>query len=91
MISEAYRSFRPHIVIVDHQLTGLLNEALDMLQMAQQDGCLLIYGMRDVLDEPKVVEAAWNKPEQQWALREAYDRIFIYGDPMVLLGFQVKL
>jgi len=83
LISEAYRSFRPHIVIVDHQLTGLLNEALDMLQMARQDGCLLIYGMRDVLDEPKVVEAAWNQPEQQWALREAYDRIFIYGDPMV--------
>lgn len=83
LISEAYRSFRPHIVIVDHQLTGLLNEALDMLQMARQDGCLLIYGMRDVLDEPKVVEAAWNQPEHQWALREAYDRIFIYGDPMV--------
>lgn len=83
LILESYRSFNPHIVIVDHQLTGLLGEALGMLREARSHGKTLIYGMRDVLDTPEVVAASWDSYEHHWALTQAYDRICIYGTPEV--------
>ncbi len=83
LILESYRSFYPHIVIVDHQLTGLLGEALGMLREARSHGKTLIYGMRDVLDAPEVVAASWDSHEHHWALAQAYDRICIYGTPEV--------
>ncbi|MFQ6005293.1 MAG: glycosyltransferase family protein [Woeseia sp.] len=83
LILESYHSFDPHIVIVDHQLTGLLGEALGMLREARSQGKTLIYGMRDVLDAPKVVATAWGSHEHQWALAHAYDRICVYGTPEV--------
>ena len=83
LILESYRSFDPHIVIVDHQLTGLLGEALAMLREARSDGKKLIYGMRDVLDSAECVAASWDSDEHRWALAQAYDRICIYGTPEV--------
>lgn len=83
LITQAYRSFAPHVVVVDHQIIGLHGEALDMLQLAHQDRCLLIYGLRDILDTPEVVERAWAGEEQRWAMRSAYNRIMVYGDPRV--------
>lgn len=79
LIHESYRAFDPHMVIVDHQLTGLHGEALSMLREARNDGKKLIYGMRDVLDEPAVVEESWRSAEHQWALQHAYDKICVYG------------
>ena len=83
LITQAYRSFAPHVVVVDHQLIGLHGEALDMLKLARQDHCLLIYGLRDILDSPDVVERAWAGEEQRWAMHSAYDQIMVYGDPRV--------
>ena len=83
LIVESYRSFDPHIVIVDHQLIGLQGEALGMLRAARSHGKTLIYGMRDVLDAPEVVARSWDTHESHWALTHAYDRIYIYGTPEV--------
>lgn len=83
LIMQAYEAFDPHLVIVDHQLTGMLNEALQMLQQAFADKKPLIYGMRDVLDSPEVVARDWGLPEHDWALNTAYDRICVYGTPEV--------
>ncbi len=83
LILESYRSFNPHVVIVDHQLTGLLGEALGLLREARSHGKTVIYGMRDVLDAPEVVAASWGSHEHHWALSQAYDRVCIYGTPEV--------
>ncbi len=83
LILESYRSFDPHLIIVDHQLTGLLGEALAMLREARSAGKTLIYGMRDVLDSAEYVAASWDTHEHRWALAHAYDRICIYGTPDV--------
>jgi len=81
LILESYRSFDPHLVVVDHQLIGMSGEILDTLREARQQGKKLVYGMRDVLDEPSVVHSAWDSSDHRWALTQAYDRIFIYGTP----------
>jgi len=83
LILESYRGFDPDVIIVDHQLTGLNGEAMDMLQEARLHGKILIYGMRDILDAPDAVASSWSSREHYWALKHAYDRICIYGTPEV--------
>ena len=83
LILEAYRSFKPHLVLVDHQLTGLHGEALPMLHEAHEADCILIYGMRDVLDDPEAVAVEWDRHENHWALRHGYESVCVYGTPEV--------
>lgn len=83
MILETFRSFKPGLVIMDHQLTGLKGEALEMLREAKNEGVLTFYGLRDVKDDPEVVKQHWDTPESRWALNECYDRVCIYGVPEV--------
>ncbi len=83
LILESYHAFDPDVVIVDHQLTGLLGEALGMLREARSQDKTVIYGMRDVLDSPQVVAKSWDSKEHRWALASAYDRICVYGTPEV--------
>ena len=81
LILESYHAFDPRVIIVDHQLTGLMGEALGMLRAARSQDKTVIYGMRDVLDSPEVVAKAWDSEEHRWALANAYDRICVYGTP----------
>ena len=79
MILEAYRSFEPDLVIVDHQLTGLKGEAMAMLREAETKETLLFFGMRDVKDGAEAVRRAWDNADCRWALNECYDQICVYG------------
>jgi len=79
MILEAFRSFKPTLVIMDHQLIGLKGEALRMLREAREKGVLTIYGSRDIKDSPDVVKRSWDNVDCRWALNEGYDRICVYG------------
>lgn len=79
IILDSFRLFKPTLIIVDHQLTGLKGEALEMLREAKDTGVLTIYGSRDIKDSPEVVKANWSKAESQWAINEGYDRICVYG------------
>jgi len=81
LISESFRAFEPHVIIVDHQLTGLYGEALPMLREAHAAGRYLIYGMRDVLDAPETVSAQWDSEAHRWALQEGFDLLCVYGSP----------
>ena len=83
LILNTFQRFKPNIVIVDHQLTGLMGEALEMLREAKKTGVQTIYGCRDVKDSPEVIHKMWNTDEHRWALNEGYDRVCIYGMPEV--------
>ena len=83
IILDAFHMFEPTLVIVDHQLTGLKGEALDMLRAAKKKGVLTIYGSRDIKDSPEVVQSFWDTRDHRWALNEGYDQVCIYGVPEV--------
>ena len=83
LIHESYRSFDPQLIIIDHQLIGMHGEALGMLRQAREENKAIIYGMRDVLDEPEVVARAWDSHEHHWALKHGYDRVCVYGTSTV--------
>ncbi len=79
MILEAFELFEPDLIIMDHQLTGLKGEALDMLRAARNKGVQTIFGLRDVKDSPETVKRSWNTNHSRWALNECYDRVCVYG------------
>ena len=79
MILQAYELFEPGLIIMDHQLTGLKGEALEMLRAAKKKGVQTIFGLRDIKDSPEVVRRSWNTDDSRWALNECYDRICVYG------------
>lgn len=79
ILLEAFRSFEPTMVIMDHQVVGLKGEALPMLREAKRKGVLSIYGSRDIKDSPEAVKRLWGAADNRWALNECYDRICVYG------------
>jgi predicted glycosyltransferase len=83
LILEAYRSFRPTLVLVDHKVIGLQGEAYEMLRQANADGVHTLLGVRDVIDSPGAVAVEWGGEKCRWALSEGYERICVYGSPEV--------
>jgi predicted glycosyltransferase len=83
LILQAYRSFRPSLVLVDHKLIGLQGEAYEMLRMAHADGVHTVLGIRDVIDSPGAVAVEWGSDKCRWALSEGYGRVCVYGSPDV--------
>jgi predicted glycosyltransferase len=83
LILEAYRSFRPTLVLVDHKVIGLQGEAHEMLRAARADGVRTMLGIRDVIDSPGAVAAEWSCEKTRWALAEGYERVCVYGSAEV--------
>ena len=83
LLLEAFRTFEPQLVVIDHQVTGLHGEALPILREARRTGARTVLGVRDIIDTPEAVAREWSGEDCRWALREAYDRVCVYGDPAV--------
>jgi predicted glycosyltransferase len=83
-ISSALESFAPDLLIVDKVPEGVMGElrpALQALRRAGRTRCVL--GLRDVLDEPHVVQREWTEGHYARAIESYFDEVWIYGDPDV--------
>lgn len=62
LIFEAVHSFRPHILLVDHAPIGMKGEIKKTLLelKGEKNSPALLLGLRDILDEPEKVCAAWK-------------------------------
>ena len=75
--------FEPDMFIVDKEPMGLRGEVLETLEMLKPRGTRLVLGLRDVLDEPRLLEPEWQRKNVLPALRELYDEIWVYGLPQI--------
>jgi predicted glycosyltransferase len=75
--------FSPDIFIVDKEPVGLRGEVLETLKMLKRRGTRLVLGLRDVMDEPRVLEPEWQRKKVLPALRDLYDEIWVYGLPQI--------
>jgi predicted glycosyltransferase len=77
--------FRPDLFLVDHAPAGAGKELLPALRALRglRPECRLVYGMRDIIDEPSVVRRRFRDDGTVRLLREAYDSILVYGAPDV--------
>src|SRR5215212_5236059 len=55
LILRAAETFRPDVFIVDKEPTGFRGEIMPALERLRQQGCRLVLGIRDVLDEPALL------------------------------------
>ncbi|WP_081894641.1 glycosyltransferase family protein [Ruegeria halocynthiae] len=80
LIQTAVQQFDPDVLIVDKEPTGFRGELLPTLEiLLQSQRTRLVLGLRDVLDEPEVLAAEWERKEAVAATEAFYDEIWVYG------------
>ena len=67
--------FDPDVFIVDKEPVGLRGEVLETLEMLKPRGTRLVLGLRDVMDEPRLLVPEWERKNVLPALRDIYDEI----------------
>ena len=68
----------PALVLADTEPLGKDGELAPALRGSEAK---LVYGMRDVLDQPEGIAARWARDGALVALRERFSRIVVYGHP----------
>lgn len=80
LIESAIEQYAPDLLIVDKEPTGFRGELLPTLKRLKADGkTKIVLGLRDVLDEPKVLATEWARKGAIEATEAFYDDIWIYG------------
>ncbi|WP_170473950.1 glycosyltransferase family protein [Ruegeria arenilitoris] len=80
LIKTAVQHFDPDVLIVDKEPTGFRGELLPTLEYLENScSTRLVLGLRDVLDEPEVLAAEWERKEALIATERYYDEIWVYG------------
>ena len=79
IIQHTAELFDPDLFIVDKEPVGLRGEVLETLKSLKRRGTRLVLGLRDVMDEPRLLEPEWKRKKALPALRELYDEIWVYG------------
>ncbi|HET7672385.1 MAG TPA: glycosyltransferase [Burkholderiales bacterium] len=83
IIQHTAEMFDPDLFIVDKEPVGLRGEVLPTLKALKRRGTRLVLGLRDVMDEPRLLEPEWQRKKAMPALRELYDEIWVYGLPQI--------
>ncbi len=83
IIQHTAEIFDPDLFIVDKEPVGLRGEVLPTLKALKRRGTRLVLGLRDVMDEPRLLEPEWQRKKAVPALRDLYDEIWVYGLPQV--------
>ena len=71
--------FEPDMFLVDKEPLGLRGEIHDTLVMLKSRGTPLVLGLRDVMDEPDLLQPEWERKNVLPALKNLYDDIWVYG------------
>lgn len=73
----------PDLFIVDRHPFGIDGELNEVLDHVRARGCRTVLGLREVLDTPAVIEREWERVGGASAVADAFDEVWIYGDPDV--------
>ena len=79
IIRQTALSFRPDLFMVDKEPLGLKGEVVPTLQMLKAQGTTLVLGLRDIMDEPKLLLKEWKRKQVLPSLEHLYDEIWVYG------------
>ncbi|MDF1488561.1 glycosyltransferase family protein [Tessaracoccus caeni] len=82
-IRAAVEALAPDLFIVDRHPFGIDYELASVLLDARARGCATVLGLREVIDDPVSAAAEWRRLDGSWRLMEAFDEVWLYGDPDV--------
>lgn len=74
---------RPELFIVDRHPFGIGGELAEAIDQIRGHGCRTVLGLREVLDTPSVIDTEWEKVGGPARVADAFDEVWIYGDPDV--------
>jgi predicted glycosyltransferase len=83
IIRHTAEAYDPDLFLVDKEPLGLRGEVGETLHFLKRRGVPLILGLRDVMDDPALLEPEWKRKKALPALRDLYDDIWIYGLPQI--------
>lgn len=84
IVRSAVDSFGPDLFLVDNFPLGSCKELRPALQHLHGLAVPTVLGLRDIVDHPDVVRAAWAKDGIYEALESLYDCILVYGTREIL-------
>lgn len=73
----------PDLFIVDRHPFGIDGELQEALAHVRSRGCRTVLGLREVLDTPSVIQREWDRAGGADTVADAFDEVWIYGDPNV--------
>jgi predicted glycosyltransferase len=79
IIRHTAQIFDPDVFIVDKEPLGLQGEIQRTLTILKKRGCRLVLGIRDVMDDPELLEPEWARKKAMPVLHQLYDDIWVYG------------
>lgn len=97
LIRSTVEQYDPDVLVADKEPTGFRGELMPALDLLKSQGnCKMVLGLRDVLDEPEVLAAEWERKHAVEATRDFYDEIWVYGpqsvyDPTAGLPFTAEM
>ncbi len=82
VLLDVVRRWTPDVLLVDHAPQGMKGELLPVFDELPRVSprTRVVLGMRDILDEPDRVRAAWRSAGVYETLESVYDQILVYGD-----------
>lgn len=83
IIEHTAKIFDPDLFLVDKEPLGLRGEVEGTLDMLNRRGVPCVLGLRDVMDDPELLESEWERKRAIPALGTYYDDIWIYGLPQI--------
>jgi predicted glycosyltransferase len=81
IICSGISAFEPNLLIVDNVPRGVsceLDQTLEYLQLHGNTRCVL--GLREVQDTPATVFREWSLKQNENAILNYYDEVWVYGD-----------
>jgi predicted glycosyltransferase len=83
IVEHTAKIFDPDMFLVDKEPLGLRGEVEPTLKQLKGRGVPCILGLRDVMDDPELLESEWERKKVLPALTTYYDDLWIYGLPQI--------
>ncbi|MFQ5598092.1 MAG: glycosyltransferase family protein [Nitrospiria bacterium] len=85
MIFETVKYYKADLFLIDKAPAGIHGELMRSLQYLKSNHpkTKLVFGMRDIEDDPQVTRKTWEQNGVYSLLEEVYDTIFLYGSRTV--------
>lgn len=97
LIRSTAEQYQPDVLIVDKEPTGFRGELIPTLDYLLEGGkTKIVLGLRDVLDDPKILATEWDRKGAVVAAETYYDELWVYGlrsiyNPVSGLDFSAAL
>lgn len=85
LVKGVIKGLSPDLIVVDRHAYGVNGELRKTLikTRKKRPGTMIVLGLREVLDEPEIAAAEWERLGDLGTFRSIFDEIWVYGDPQV--------